>query len=212
MPNNRVHLPTARRLARPSNGVELPVRRGTGLGESPAERNAAMAVNELGGGVVLTNDFSFAYPFVFTGIQQGQTLQDSNTIDQGSDFLVREIACTARFNSSTTPTGLTANAKLIRQPQIAGYAAGELIQADIGMLSVQVSQTNRPWYYDFIPLDQVSGDAANPYVLPTPIWISNKTTVNVSIRNNVPALTGQATPQIDVVYTLIGTYMSRKGA
>lgn len=180
------------------------------LGESAADMNRAMTRRRLGGGNVLTNDFSFAYPFDFPLIPNGSEVAVQQTIDEGSDFVVREQASSFRLHESTTPTGLVVGSKLIRTPQMAGYAAGELLQADIGMLSVLITATNRPWMADFLPMDQISGDAAYPYVNHTEIWVSNKTTITVKVRNNLPAIGDAAAPAVRGTFTLLGTYMSDK--
>lgn len=169
--------------------------------------NVRAAINELGGGSIFTRDFAYAYTFQFRAVPQNGSQARTKSIDLGTGFLVTEIAASARFAPTNTPTGLAPTSKLLRNLTTIPTGTLPLVLADIGMVGVRVTQTDRPWYDGIVPLDQVSGDTANPYILSAPIWIAQKTDVSVEVFNRLPALTGAATPAIDIDYTLIGLKM-----
>lgn len=181
---------------------------GLGLGQGQPGSLAAQAIQELGGGDVLTTSFAYDYVFDFTNIAQGGSQTDTNSIDRGSSFLVTEIKLSANYNIANTPTGLAQRAKILRQ--VTTLPGTPAILADVSYLRIQVTQTDRVWYQSPIRADLGSGDVAAPLILPTPILISEKTTVNVTLFNDLPPLTGAPTPAIDAQYVLGGVWIGNK--
>lgn len=178
-----------------------------GLGQA-ASGLAQTVIAELGGGNVLTNSFFYQYVFDFDAIAQGGSQTVSKSIDRGSGFIVTEIGLSANYNAINTPTGLAERAKLLRQ--VTTLPGTPAILADVSYVRISVTQTDRQWYESPIRADLGSGDVAAPLILPAPIWISERTTINVTIFNDLPALTGAATPAIDAQYVLGGIWVGRK--
>lgn len=178
-----------------------------GLGQ--AGDLAEQTIRDLGGGQVLTEAYYFQYQYIFTNIPFGQSQTRTNSVEVGSYFLCTELALSARFNAATTPTGLAARAKLLRN--VTTLPGTPAILADIGYVKVNLTQSNRPWFQAPLWADICTGDPSAPMLLPKPIVVSGNTQINATLTNDLPALTGAATPAIDAMMTLGGIWVDNKG-
>lgn len=170
------------------------------------------ALDQLGGrvGQDLSQNFFFMYGANFTNIAQNATQAQPIRINAGMDFVCQAFLLSANFNSANTPTGMPPQAKLARHVNFAMPAAAPLSQyAHLGQVLVQVGTNNRQYQNTPMRADLCTCDFGEIVLLPTFIYISAMDSVNVQLTNNVPALTGAATPGIDAQFALLGMNCQR---
>jgi hypothetical protein len=172
------------------------------------------AVNNLGGttGGSMTKDYFFAYGLLLSAVAAAaQGVQGQLQIDAGVNFLCRQVACTAKLtqNAANTPTGTAQGAKILRWGEATPAANSALLGIGLHHFTVTFSSPNRPWSNIPIPLDLLTGDTNQPFWLPTAVFCAGNETISASVNSFAPALTGVATPTVDIFFAFLGTKQSK---
>lgn len=155
----------------------------------------------------LSDEFFYKYGVHIASIAQGANSPGSININAANDFVVRQIAISVVYSTGSAPTGATENEKLYRD---APALATQLTSGHLGMVELLIQTANRPWANIPCPADIFCGDAASPYYLPDPVYLSGNDTINVTAYNKLPtSVGGAASPLINVRLWFIGKMLPR---
>jgi len=170
------------------------------------------ALTNLGGSVgsSLTDNWAFCYVTDFLNVPFGGTQQSTLRVEAGVDFLVQAIMARFNFNANTTPTGYPPRAPIMREIRDALVTATPENYATLDHVLVQITTIDRQWFSGAARASLVTSDPASLMFLPTPVLIAGNDSIITQITNNLPALTGAATPAIDGEVVYMGIRMSRK--
>lgn len=179
----------------------------------PAPSQLALAAPEvapvaqaIGGGITYT------YGGTITELQMQAALNCTININATSDFLWRATCITARLAEEITlasqvfPKGFV----IPHGPWAAGASAaawGVPGCLTMGNFRGEYAYGKANGMNIPIPLDQISGNARNPYFLPTPFRIPANTVMNWKVYNDIIASTAfsaLASAKVNIWVTLLG--------
>ncbi len=147
------------------------------------------------------NSSYFQYVAQWTSLAQNNETTQDVRIDAGSDFIIQGLMATAWFSSGSEPTGADPKQLLYRD---AASQATQLTSGSLGHLTFKLQVTDYIFQNIAIPLNLIAGTAERPFMLPTSIIVPRNDSIQASLKNNLPALTGSATPAIDAYVVFVG--------
>lgn len=169
------------------------------------------ALSQLGGqvGNNMTENWLFFYAADFSAIAQNAEQAKSIQINAGTDFLCLGWLLDAVLNSASTPTNCPAGMKLQRRVETPFVTGGNSTVPYLHHVTMQFRTMNRQYTNVPIRADLCCADAGELVLLPSSLYVPANDVVTVTLKNNLPALTGVAAPSIDAQFAMIGVNMQR---
>lgn len=189
-------------------GIDGPPGASQGLGAIPTSVQGVIRTLRGKRGSSATLDYNFTYVANFTSIPQNTEASVTIQTDAGSDFVIKAVGFYPFLSAATTPTGYVANAGLVPTPSQATAAEAALIGQYVHT-TLRYQVTNRPFMNNAIRGSMFASLPGQILWLPDWIYVSGNDGLLVRVANLIPALTGQASPQMDAQVCFMGLRSTR---
>jgi hypothetical protein len=155
---------------------------------------------------------TYFYHADWASLAQGGSAGAQIRIDAGYRFFAQGLLFGAYFSSTvnlTTAAGLSGLANLngmkAKLYRTAWPLAATESNGHLGHLTLQITQSDTPWFDGALRTDLITGEPGSLFLLPQEIPIEGNETLQCILTNNLPTSVGGAgSPPVDAQLVLVG--------